>query len=290
MNSYVLITTAKDEAEYLEPLIQSVLAQTVPPLRWVIVNDGSTDNTGEIIERYAALHPWILFNHVEGAAGRSFASKARGFGWAYDQIKGLGFDFVGTLDADVTFEPDYYEQIIARMQSNPRLGVAGGALWDKDDEFFKRLISSPTFPPGPILFFRRLCFEEVGGYRTVSVGGVDSISVQTSRMLGWDTREFDELKVYHHKPTGASAGSWLRRCYRDGLTEYYIGTHPLFAIAKAIRRAMHKPLFLGSLVRLIAYFRLWVVCAKRDAAPELVRYLALEQMTRLKTFLWKGTL
>lgn len=290
-DSFVLITTAKDEEQFLVPLIESILNQTRRPAKWVIVDDGSKDGSREIIERFAKLHDFILpmYSSQQGGA-RSFGSKAIAFSKAYEGLKHVQHDFVGTLDADVTLPPRYYEIVLERMRRNYQLGAAAGALYDKYRGGFKRLISSPSFPAGPVVFFRRECWEQIGGYQSVTVGGVDSISVQKARYYGWETREFDDFHALHHKPTGAKAGSGMRRCYRDGQTEYYIGTHPLFAIMKAVRRIGEKPYLIGSICRLIGFFQLWLKGARRDVSKELVDFLAKEQMGRLWKFIMKQSL
>ena len=255
---YVLITPAKSEAKYIGALIESVIAQTILPMAWVIINDGSTDDTGLIVQKYAEAHPFILPLDAVSTTGRSFASKARAFCCAYEKIKNLPFEFIGNLDADVTLEPNYYELVLTRMRAQTNLGTAGGVIWDKVGSTFQRTISNRIHTPGAIMLFRRECFEEIGGYRPVTVGGVDSMAVLTARMKGWETISFDDLPVFHHKPEGSSAGNAFRRCFRDGLTEYHMGTRPLFAIVKAIRRLRERPFILGSMVRVTGYLSAWV--------------------------------
>jgi glycosyltransferase involved in cell wall biosynthesis len=288
--TYVLITPARDEERFLADTIRSVLAQTLRPLRWVIVDDGSRDETGAIADRAAREHAFIEVIHAAATSGRTFGSKVRAFDSGYARVRDLPYEFLGNLDADATFPPDYYARIIAKMNGNPKLGAATGIELEKHGAGYRPSISNSISPPGPALFFRRRCFEEVGGYPSVTAGGEDSIAILTARMKGWETRSFADLHFYHHKPMGASAGNPFRRSYRDGITDYHIGTHPLFALLKAVRRLRKRPWLLYTLVRLAGYFRLWLGASRRDAPPELVRYVYREQMTRLKSFLRSGSI
>ena len=123
--TYVLITPARNEADLIENTIKSVIAQSRPPARWIIVSDGSTDGTDEIVARYAAQHPWIELLRLPERKDRQFAAKARAFNQGYEQLKDLSYDIVGNLDADITFDPGYFEFLLAQFANNPQLGVAG---------------------------------------------------------------------------------------------------------------------------------------------------------------------
>jgi biofilm PGA synthesis N-glycosyltransferase PgaC len=280
---YVLVTPARNEAAFLPGVLNSVLAQAVRPTKWVIVSDGSTDGTDELMAAAAKGHDFIHLIRAESGRERSFGSKARAFQQGLEALRVVGFGFIGNLDADVTFEPQYYERMLAEMADNPRLGIASGACWDKTLTGFKCTTISHNHAVGAVQFFRRECFEASGGYRPVSVGGVDSLAILTARMKGWQTRVFPDLPVYHHKPVdSANARSRVRVCYRAGLTEYHIGSHPLFAVAKALRRWREAPALVSILIRLAGYGRLWLSGAKRDAPDDLVAYLKQEQMALLR--------
>jgi len=286
MEIYTLITPARNEAPYLPGVIESVLRQTVQPAKWVIVSDGSTDGMDCIVERASKSNPYIQLIRVEGHTKRSFGSKALAFREGYKTLQNVVFNYVGNLDADVTMESHYYQRILEEMSKNPLLGVASGVVWDKRNVGFKRIISNLNHAVGAVQFWRRECFEAVGGYHPASVGGIDSLAELTARMKGWETRSFPDLPVYHHKPIdSANARSVIQIAYRAGLTEYHIGTYPLFAVLKAIRRWREAPFIISTLTRLFGYGRLWVTKAPRDAPEELVAYLKREQKTVLKRFL-----
>lgn len=281
--NYVLITPARNEARYLPGVIDSIVNQACRPVRWVIVSDGSTDGTNEIAAKAAAVHPFIRFVETQNNGQRSFGSKARAFASGATYLDGASFSYIGNLDADITLDPHYYKQIISRMETNPKLGVTSGVCWDKTENGFKCVTISLNHAVGAVQMFRRVCYEEIGGYRPTTIGGMDSLAEFTARMKGWLTRAFSDLPVYHHKPVdSASARSPAQIRYRAGLTEYYIGTHPLFAMAKAVRRWKDSPPVASVAIRMFAYTRLWLGRIPRDASPELVRYLKREQLSLLK--------
>ena len=286
-SAYVLVSPARNEAAYLPGVIESVLAQTILPLAWVVVSDDSTDATDAIVSEAAGKNRFICLLQVDGSRQRGFGSKARAFQAGYETLRHLDFAFVGNLDADVTFEAGYYERMLREMGRNPRLGVAGGVCWDKTPDGFRMITINLNHAVGAVQFFRRECYEAIGGYHPVSVGGVDSLAELTARMKGWETRSFSDLPFYHHKPVDSASGrTAVRICYRAGLTEYHTGTRPLFALAKAVRRWHEAPLVLSVFIRLFGYGKLWVSGAKRDASDELVAFLKREQMARLKQALW----
>ena len=282
MTKYVLISAARDEAKFVNQLIASVSNQTTLPSLWVIVSDGSTDGTDALVEAQAEKCEWIKLVRSEKAGGRSFGSKALALIRAYQEVRDLDFEFIGNLDADVTFASNYYQTLIAEMQRNPRLGVCSGVCWDKTPDGFRRVTISLNHAVGAMQFFRRRCFDEVGGFHPTSVGGVDSLAELMARMKGWQTRAFPELPFYHHKPVDSANGrNAVRISYRAGLTEYHIGTHPLFAVAKAIRRWRSAPMLFSPVVRMAAYFALWIRRVKRDAPDDLVKYVHREQLRTL---------
>jgi biofilm PGA synthesis N-glycosyltransferase PgaC len=286
--SYVLITPARNEAQFLPEVIRSIAGQRIPPIRWVIVSDGSTDGTDAIVRLAAAQHAFIRLLRLESGELRSFGSKAAAFQKGWNEVKQLQFDFVGNLDADITLDPGYYQRIIHEMEADTRLGVASGVCWDKRADGFQCVTVSLNHAVGAVHFFRRECFETVGGYKPVTVGGMDSIAILTARMNGWTTRCFPDLPVYHHKPVDSASGrSAIRIAYRAGMTEYHIGTHPLFAVSKAVRRWKSSPVLLSAVVRLGAYLVLWLSRARRDAPPELTSYVYREQLLRMKVLLSK---
>jgi glycosyltransferase involved in cell wall biosynthesis len=286
MKQYVLITPARNEAEYLPIVIDTVINQTIKPLQWIIVNDGSTDRTEEIVLKAQAENPFIKLVQEKGEAKRSFGSKAKAFKAGFSALHEHSYNYIGNLDADVSMEYDYYSKVIENMEKHKRLGVAGGVVWDRTDNGYKRTMSSLNHAVGAVQFWRRECYEAIGGYRKVTVGGVDSIAELTARMLGWETRSFPDLAVFHHKSVDSASGKTaIRISYRAGMTDYHIGTNYLFALLKAVRRWKKNPVVLSTIVRIYAYNKLYLTRVPRDAAPELVKYLNSEQLRTIKKYL-----
>lgn len=283
--SYIIITPAKNEELFIGNLIEAVISQTVLPVKWILVSDNSTDKTDNIILQYEKKYDFINLIRNKSDGQRSFSSKAHAFNAGYQKVSKLKFDFIGNLDADVTFEPLYYEKIIEEMEKDPQLGIAGGVIFDKTNDTYKRCVSNLNHAPGAVQFFRRECYECIGGYQPVSSGGIDSIAELIARMNGWKTKSFSHLHVYHHKPvgTGGGKGIFTVRC-REGFTEYNIGTHPLFAIAKAVRRIKERPFIIGSVIRILSYFYLMIRRTKRDIPEDAVDFVHQEQINRLKLF------
>src|SRR5919109_2529015 len=122
---YVLITPVRDEVRFIELTIKSVVAQTVRPLKWVIVSDGSTDGTDGIVGTYVAKHPWIELLRMPERSERHFAGKVHAFNAGYARVKDHTFDAIGSLDADISFGPGYFSFLLGKLAEDPKLGVVG---------------------------------------------------------------------------------------------------------------------------------------------------------------------
>lgn len=171
---YALITVAWNEDEFIEKTILSVVGQNILPKIWVIVNDGSTDRTEEIINKYAVAYSWIDIISIEPHSSHSFASKVRGFLAAYERIRSIDFDIIGNVDADISFEPNYFEFLLDKFESDPRLGVAGTPFVE-DGRHYDYRFTSIEHVSGACQLFRRECYEEIGGYKPIKEG----------ELIGW---------------------------------------------------------------------------------------------------------
>lgn len=281
---YLLITPAKNEERFIPQLIDSVSNQDIRPALWIIVSDGSSDRTAELIVDAASKHCWIRAVVIPSGAQRGFGAKALAYKSAIDAAGTLSpYSFIGNLDADITFPPHYYSTLIERMRLQPRLGVASGVCWDKIGEGFKCVTISQDHAVGAVQFFRKECYQAIGGYQPVTIGGVDSLAELKAKMLGWIVRCFSDLPVYHHKPVDSAGGRPTASiAFRAGLTEYHIGSHPLFALAKALRRWKNPPAGISVIWRMAGYCSLWARRVPRDADDALVKYLHAEQRRLLK--------
>ncbi len=289
-NRYILLTAAKNEEAYIAKTIESVLRQSVLPVAWFIMDDGSTDQTAKIIESFAAKHPFIRLNSAGSREGRNFGSQYKAIQAAYEIAGTLEFDFVGMQDADIAPErSDYYEAILGEFGLNPKLGIAGGLIYElANGEWQYRRSNSDDSVAGGIQMFRRKCFEQIGGYKPLFFGGSDSLALLDAQILGWQIKTLPNHKILHYRPTSTAGGKW-RGLFRSGLEDASFGNHPIFELFKCGRRMMNRPIVLGSAVRLGGY--LWWNLSGRDAVipAEKVAFLRKEQMAKLRRRAWALT-
>lgn len=281
----VLITPARNEEAFIGSTIKSVVAQTVRPIRWVIVSDGSTDGTDEIVRKYAAEHPWIELLRRPERTDRQFAAKARAFNAGYDQVKGLDFDVIGNLDADITFEPRYLEYLLNQFAENSRLGVAGTPFVENSQQpgthTYAHKFAQLEHVSGACQLFRRECFQSVGGYIPIKGGAIDWIAVTTARMNGWQTRTFTEMTCFHHRKLGTGNDSPLMVKFRYGQKAYYVGGHPLWELLRGVFQMRQKPWIIGGVYFQLGFLWAMVTRMPRPVSPELMAFHRSEQMIRL---------
>lgn len=279
-----LVTPARNEAAFIESTLQSVIAQTVRPARWVIVSDGSTDGTDEIVKAYAEKHDWIEYLRMPERRERHFGGKAIAFNAAYERLRDLDYDVIGNLDADITFERDQFALLLEKFRENPRLGVAGSPFRDGDQQYDYRF-TSIEHVSGACQLFRRECFEETGGYKPVPFGGVDLIAVLTARMRGWETRSFPERVCIHHRKMGSAQKGPLETSYKGGMYDYQLGMHPIWEVFRTLYQTTRKPVIIGGVLRFIGFF--WAMASRKQKviSPELVEFRRHEQMTRLRSWI-----
>lgn len=280
--SYVLMTSAFNEEAYLPRTIESVLAQTRLPLRWIIVSDGSTDSTDDIVRSYGAKYGFIELLRREKHEGRTFCSKVQALRQAYDALRPSSFDFVGNLDADIELVPSYYERIMEEFARFPGLGIASGAYVEEVDGRRVRFSSPDYHTPGSIQVFDRMCYEQVDGYPLMD-GGEDAAAGVSARMNGWQTRRLSELEVLHLKPlrTGTLSRT-VRNRFRLGRSDYLLGMHPVFAGLKCLRNLPQTPILIGSLSTFAGYLHGSVFIGKRPVSNQFVRFVQREQFSRLR--------
>lgn len=279
---YVLVTAARNEEEHIERALRSVEAQTLLPERWVIVSDGSSDGTDAIVSRHAREHPFIHHVRIEDRGGRDFGGKVRAIQRGVAEVSDLRYDFIGVLDADVSFGPEYYAAAVARLSSEPDLGLVGGVRFDDCGGTFREVIIAESSAGGPSQFFRRTCYEAIGGYLALPGGGEDACAEITARMKGWGVRTLPELLLWHHRRTGTHTSNILMARFHQGMVEHSLGYHPVFELARCAFRVVEPPYLAGSCFRLAGYC-LGAFRRQARAVPgEVVSYLRAEQMSRLK--------
>lgn len=287
--SYALVTPARNEAAFIEQTIHSVIAQSILPRKWIIVSDGSTDGTDEIVQRYANEYSWIELLRMLERRDRQFAAKARAFNAGYAALKNVSFDMIGNLDADITFEPGYFEFLLSRFHRNPNLGVAGTPFVENHfllgTHNYSHRFADLTHVSGACQMFRRKCFDEIGGYVPVKAGAIDWIAVTTARMKGWETHTFTEKVCLHHRKLGVGSGAngKLQTRFHYGRKAYSVGGHPLWEFSRGIFQMREKPFMLGGLWFLAGYFGAALSRGKRVVSRELMQFHRNEQMARLKS-------
>jgi len=283
--AYVLITPARNESQFIELTIKSVTAQTVRPTKWVIVSDGSTDGTDDIVRNCVVQHDWIELVRLPEHSQRSFAGKVDAFNAGHARVAGLEYDVIGNLDADVSFEEDYLAFLVAKFAENPRLGVAGTPYREENpihDDRFK----SPEHVSGACQMFRRECFEDIGGYQPISSGGIDLVALLSAQAKGWQTRRFDEKVCRHHRNVGSGDHvSVYKRLLNRGKKDYILGSHPAFEIFRSAYQMKNRPYIIGGLLNLFGYVWAMLRHVERTMPEELIELRRSDQMQRLKDFL-----
>jgi biofilm PGA synthesis N-glycosyltransferase PgaC len=283
MLRYVVITPARNESHHMRGLIESMVAQSRLPLRWVIVSDASTDGTDEIVESYRHRFGWIELVRMPEKRDRSFAAKVSCFNAGFERVKGLSYDLIASLDADITFQPDYFEYLLERFEENPRLGVGGTPFVEAGAHYDYRF-TNIEHVSGACQVFRRECFADIGGYVPIKGGGIDWVAVSTARMKGWQTRTFPERVCEHHRPMGTGSAGRIKSIFRHGWKDYYLGGHPLWQLFRGLYQTTRSPYLIGGLSLLAGYFGAALSGTQRSVSEELMAFHRAEQMTRLRYF------
>jgi poly-beta-1,6-N-acetyl-D-glucosamine synthase len=283
--SYVLMTAVRNECAFIAQTIEAVLEQTIRPMKWVIVSDNSTDNTDEIIIRYASQYSFIQYIRKDSFQ-KGFISKVEALKLAYSELSNNEFDFIGTLDGDITFEKDYFEKLFNEFEKNEKLGIGGGVCWELVKYAFKEHKISLTSVPGGVQLFRKKCFNDVGGYFPLEYGGEDGICEFMARMNGWSVQAFLDLKAYHHREVGKTNKDKLMKIsINNGKRFYYMGYSLLFEIFRSVFRLKRRPMIIGSLVELFAFIILFLKREERHVPLELQEFIKKEQYSRLRSYI-----
>jgi len=273
---YVLISPCRDEAAYMRRTLDSVAAQTVPPALWVIIDDGSKDQTPLILAEYAARLPYI---RIVPRTDRGMRAVGPGVIEAFyaglDTVNLADFAYLCKLDLDLDLPPRYFETLLKRMEADPRLGTCSGKPYYPHPES-GQLISEgcgDETSVGMTKFYRTACFQQIGGFvRQVMWDGIDN---HRCRMLGWKACSWDEpeLRFVHLRPMGSSHKGILTGRKRHGFGQYFMGTGPLYMTASAVLRAAKRPFVVGGLGMLLGYFGAALRRAPRYDDPEFRRFL-----------------
>lgn len=283
---YVLITPARNEEAFIEKTIQSVVSQTVLPARWVIVNDGSTDATGQIVRKYAASYEWLEIVDMPERRDRNFAAKVYSFNAGYERVQDLNYQIIGNLDADVSFDPDFMAFLLSKFGDSPQLGVAG-TIFEEEGGYSSATDSfeGQNHVSGQVQLFRRECFQAIGGYVPHKAGGIDWMAVTTARMMGWKTRSFREKVFFHHRHLGTAERGPLASAFSYGEKDYYLGGHPVWELFRVTYRMAKRPYLFGGAALGLGYLWAFLCQVDKPVSEELMQFHRGEQMLKLKIIL-----
>jgi biofilm PGA synthesis N-glycosyltransferase PgaC len=282
---YALVTPARNEARLIESTIRSVVAQTVRPLRWIIVSDGSTDGTDEIVRLYAAVHDWIELVRMPERKERHFGGKALAIRAGTERLVGVPYEVLACLDADITFETDYFEYLLQKLALHPELGIVGTPYKDATSEIYDFRYVSVDHVSGACQVFRRACYEEIGGYVPAKGGAIDTIAALTARMKGWKTRTFTDKISQHHRAVGTAQSGPIAARFTLGKRDYALGNHPLWEVCRGMYQITKKPYVIRGLALIAGYLWAAIRRAERPVSPQLRALRRKEEMGYLANFL-----
>lgn len=279
MTRYAIITPVRDEEKFIETTLECVLNQTILPVEWVIVDDGSTDQTGVLLDRYAARHAWIRVIH---RANRGFRKSGGGvveaFYEGYNSLHCNDWEFIVKLDGDLTFTPEYFEKCFEHFRNEPKLGIGGGEIHHNISGELK-LEANPRFHVrGATKIYRKSCWEAIGGLWPAA--GWDTIDEVKANMLGWKTYSFPELRLLHHRFTGTEEGL-LRDRVKHGVASYVSGYHPLYVAASCLYRIPQRPYVIGSVAIMYGFLKAHFTRPPRLEERLYLAYVRGQQLRRL---------
>jgi biofilm PGA synthesis N-glycosyltransferase PgaC len=248
---YVLISPCRDEAEYMRQTLDSVIAQSIRPAKWIIVDDGSSDDTPRILSEYSRRHDWIeVVTRVDRGRRSVGPGVIEAFYAGYERINPDDYDYLCKLDLDLRLPPRYFEILMRRMTSNPGIATCSGKAYIEQNGGLISERHGDDTSLGMTKFDRVSCFKAIGGFvREVMWDGIDC---HRCRMNGWIACSWDEpdLRFIHLRPMGSSQQSIYTGRMRHGYGQYFMGTGLLFIIASAISRLNQRPYVFGSMAML----------------------------------------
>jgi poly-beta-1,6-N-acetyl-D-glucosamine synthase len=282
---YVLVTPVRDELATIGRTIDAVTRQTLQPSEWIIVSDGSTDGTNNVVEAAAETYTWIRLLLLSPRPYRSFAAVVESTQAGVKALTQRDYSYVGLLDADLDFQANYFETLIGHFEANPKLGLAGGAVIDRGMPR-NRLPRNRIDVPGAVQLFRRDCFERLGGLIPIPEGGWDCVTCAMARMGGFETKLVTDLIVDHLKARNTSQGAPLRRLWQLGVRDYAVGYDPVFELFKCLERVTEPPFFLSSLSRWLGFCTGAARRRPRAVPRRVIEFVQQEQRRRLRS-LWR---
>jgi len=282
MANFVLVTPAHNEQDVIEQTIQAVIKQTCLPLKWVIVSDRSTDSTDTIVKKYEQQYDFIKLLRRDEGTGRDTAAKVATVNKGIEYLKQFDYDFIGNLDADVTFDPDYFEQLLAIYAKEPKFGLIGGRIYHLINGKMVENKCAIESVAGAIQLFRRECWEQIGGYLPLKGGFEDSVAELSARYHGWTTLSIKGLKVLHLREIGTVSRTIWKARFNDGINEYTFGYKYYYHLLRLLYYLPEKPVLLGSIVVFFGYLYAMLTCRKKFVPSYLLPLHHKEQWERVR--------
>jgi len=281
--SILIITPVRNEADFLPRVIESMISQTVRPREWVIVDDGSTDGTANVIQRFAAKHPWIHYVYKSDRGHRSVGpGVVEAFNYGFMRKNIQDYDYIAKMDGDITFPDVYLETILDYFEKDPVLGSASGKIvLEAEEGKFVEERTADEMVVGAFNFYRRQAFQDIGGFAPIVMW--DGIAYHRARMSGWRTRSINDkrLLLVHKRLMGSSEKSIYHGRLRWGRGQYTMGTHPLYILAVSAYRLFERPYIIGGILILSGYISAAFKGLKRYGDKDFRRSLHAWQMERL---------
>jgi len=287
-SSYIIITPARNEGQYLPKTIEAVAAQTIRPRQWIIINDGSTDHTGPIIDAAARRYPWIKAAHRRDRGFRKAGGGViEAFYEGFELIGEGPWDYLVKLDGDLSFDRCYVASSMQHFAADPKLGIGGGTVCSAvKGVLTEESKGDPAFHVrGASKIYRRACWETIGGL--IKAPGWDTLDEVKANMLGWKTYRFPALKLTHYRYTGDADGVW-NNWVKNGRANYVTGYHPVFMVLKCMKRLVEKPYGMAALGLLSGFVGGYLKDVPRVDDRRLIAYLRRQQINRLlfRASLW----
>jgi len=278
---YIVITPARNEEENIAHTIESMVAQSARPAQWIIVNDGSTDSTKSIIDEAASIHPWIKPVHrIDRGFRQQGGGVVEAFNEGFQKTNIEDWDFLVKFDADLSFEPNYFERCIQKFEENPKLGIGGGMIsHEVEGQLVCESPSDPSFHVrGATKIYSRKCWDTIGGL--FQAPGWDTIDELKANMHGFNTYTFSDIPLKHHRYTGAVDGTW-KNYVKFGVSNYITGYQPVFMFLKCLKRCFQRPLLVGALGLGWGFCKGYLTSVSQVDDQEMIRYTRQQQWNKL---------
>lgn len=281
-----IISPVRDEARYVQNTLEAMVAQTVRPQEWLFVDDGSTDATRTIIASFASKYPWIRVISRENRGFRQLGSGViAAFDFGRENLVSRDYRYIAKLDGDMSFPPKYLEIMLARLESEPRLAAVSGKVFRPEKGGFVEEFMIDEMVAGQFKLYKRGAFDDIGGFtQTILWDGID---IHRCRIKGYSTLSFlhPDAKLIHHRLMGSSDSSVYKGRVRLGRGIWFMGYHPLYALASGLFRMREKPYVVGGLLIVLSYLYAAIRREPQFDDPSFVSALRKWQLAKLRSLL-----